>query len=30
MSTFDVICVVICVRTLRKWYEKFGSGGDVS
>lgn len=26
----DVICVVICVRTLRKWYEKFGSGGDVS
>lgn len=26
----DVICVVICVRTLRKWYEKFGSGGDAS
>lgn len=23
----DVICVVLCVNTLRKWYENFASGG---
>lgn len=23
----DVICVILCVNTLRKWYESFASGG---
>lgn len=24
----DVICVILCVNTLRRWYETFASGGD--
>lgn len=26
----DILCVVLCVNTLRKWYESFASGGGAS